>query len=424
MKWISFSGVNGMNDKLLLLAVCACVFSVGLNKAYSAEAKDKVISKPELKTVMGQPSYVFSNDVVTAALTLQGGQLGPVTFKLGDRQIEPYSVAPWWNEEVSEDVPNVARILRGDLFCLPFGLNLEPFNGEHHPVHGETANDKWTFEDFSKTSEATTLHVSMDVKVRPGRVDKWVVLPAGQSIVYQRDTISKMTGPMCFGHHAMLKIPDYQNAARFSASRWVHGQVATQPVELPENKGYSMLKTGAVFDSLTKVPTIFSDTPTADLTTYPRGKGFEDVVSLAADPAFDIAWNCVAFPKEGYVWFALRDPKVLASTMLWLSNGGRYYTPWNGRHINVLGIEDNTTFYHYGLTDAVGPNPHAQKGIKTFLDLKADKPLVVNYITGVAEIPGDFERVDSIKFSNNEMTLTAPNGKSIKVLVNLDFLNQ
>jgi len=378
------------------------------------------MSTPRIETVMGQPSYVISTDSVEAALTLQGGHLGPVTFKLGQREIQPLSVAPWWNEKLSDDVPSVARILRGDLFCMPFGLNLEPFENEQHQVHGETANNEWIFESISQTPDGVSLHVSMDVRVRPGRVDKQVTLPSEQTMVYQKHRISEMSGPMCFGHHAMLKIPDYEGAARYSTSRWIHGQVAVEPVELPENLGYSMLKTAATFNDLSKVPTITGDL--ADLTQYPRGRGFEDVVSLASDSTIKIAWNAVTFPKEEYVWFALHDPKVLASTMLWLSNGGRHYPPWNGRHINVLGIEDNTAFYHYGLVDAVGPNEHSGKGIKTFLNMNPDKPLEVNYIMGVSAIPADFDMVDRIEFGKEEMTLIAPNGKTAVVKVNLDFL--
>jgi len=405
------------------LVVFFLVFSISGCKTGHVKSKEMKMSEPNVKVVMGQSSYIISTDSVEAALTVQGGHLGPVTFKLGQREIKPFSVAPWWNEEVSSDIPNIARILRGDLFALPFGLNLELYNGEQHQVHGETANNKWDrVEDFSKTSKGASLHVSMDLKVRPGKVDKWIILKHGQPIVYQRHTISGMNGPMCFGHHAMLNIPDYEGAAKYSCSHWTCGQVAVQPVELPENKGYSMLKTAAVFESLSQVPTVFADTPTDDLTTYPRGRGFEDVVSLAADPNIEIAWNCVTFPKEGFVWFALRDPKVLASTMLWLSNGGRHYSPWDGRHTNVLGIEDSTAFYYYGLLDSVGSNQHNQKGIKTFHNFSSQTPLNVNYIGGVAEIPEDFDKVEDIKFAEDKMTLISSSGRQVSVDVDLGFL--
>lgn len=379
------------------------------------------MSKPVIETVMGQPSYLISTDKVKAALTVQAGHLGPVTFKLDKREIQPFSVAPWWNEEVSSDLPNAAGILRGDLFCMPFGLNLVPFNGERHQVHGETANDKWDFEEISENDGKTSLHVSMDVKVRTGKVDKWIILAADETNIYQKHKITGMSGPMCFGHHPMLKIPDYNDAARYSASRWIYGQVSVEPVELPENKGYSMLKTGAVFNDLTRVTTVTGEF--ADLTRYPRGRGFDDVVSIAADATEQIAWNAVTFPREGYMWFSVRDPKVLSSTMLWLSNGGRHYPPWNGRHINVLGVEDHTSFFHFGLNRAVKTNEFSKRGIRTFYDMDANKSLEVKHIMGLVKIPADFEIVDRIDFGSNRMTFLTPNNKSVTTKVNLNFLH-
>ena len=193
MKLNIYSHINVRNHSLLILFVCVSIFSVVSNKTNGAEMKDKILSKPVIKTVMGQPSYIISTGSVEAALTVEGGQLGPVTFKLGQREIQPFSVTPWWNEKVSSDVPPVARNLRGDLFCLPFGLNLEPFHGEQHPVHGETANNKWNFEEISSTADRTSLHVSMDSKIRPGRIDKWVTLRAGQPVIYQKHKIYRRT---------------------------------------------------------------------------------------------------------------------------------------------------------------------------------------------------------------------------------------
>jgi hypothetical protein len=55
---------------------------------------------------------------------------------------------------------------------------------------------------------------------------------------------------MNLGHHAMLKFPDQPGSGVVSTSRFVFGQVYTKPVELPENRGYSILKPGAEFNSI------------------------------------------------------------------------------------------------------------------------------------------------------------------------------
>ena len=81
----------------------------------------------------------------------------------------------------------------------------------------------------------------------------------------------------------------------------------------------------------------------------------------------DFAWTAVTFPAQRYVWFALKDPRVLRSTVLWHSNGGRHYPPWNGRHVNVLGMEDVTTYFHFGLAESARPNSISRRGFPTCL---------------------------------------------------------
>src|ERR1035441_4907086 len=89
-----------------------------------------------------------------------------------------------------------------------------------------------------------------------------------------------------------------------------------KPLNSPRNGGYSWLKRGAEFRSLERVPTLSGET--ADLTRYPARRGFEDLVMLVSNAEAAFAWTAVTFPKERYVWFALKDPRVLRETILWL----------------------------------------------------------------------------------------------------------
>ncbi|HRK30604.1 MAG TPA: hypothetical protein PLD59_05950, partial [Tepidisphaeraceae bacterium] len=329
-------------------------------------------------------------------------------------------LAPWWNEKLDKSTPPALRILRGDFFCLPFGGNSRPFGKERHPVHGETANNRWKLNSYGSTRRATTIACSMATKVRKGRVDKQIELRHGEHTIYQRHTISNMTGPMCLGHHAMLRFPDVAGSGVLSVSPFKLGQTWLQLVERPEDRGYSMLKPAAEFTSLECVPTVFGDN--TDLARYPARRGYEDLVLLAADDTLPFAWSAVVFPTERYVWFSVRDPKILASTVLWLSNGGRHYPPSNGRHVNVLGIEDVTSFFHPGLAESAADNPLTRRGIKTTLSLNPRKPLVVNHIMAVADLPQGFDRVADIVPGDGSVTLVSRNGTSMKVPLDLSWL--
>ena len=95
--------------------------------------------------IHGQPSWRLASSSVEAFVTEVGGHLGPITFDRKGRRLQPYSVAPWAEEQTDRSLPPIIKALRGDFFCLPFGGNATPFGRERHPVHGETANARWRF---------------------------------------------------------------------------------------------------------------------------------------------------------------------------------------------------------------------------------------------------------------------------------------
>lgn len=368
------------------------------------------------KLVHGQPSWHLAGKTVEAYVTELGGHLAPVTFKLGARKVQPFAIAPWATEKVDPKLPAILRALRGDFFCMPFGGNTDPYRGERHPVHGETANAKWTL----KAAAPGHLHLRLRTKVRAGTVDKHLFVRDGHPVIYQRHVISGMSGSMNFGHHATLRFPDEPGSGIISTSRFVCGQVFPDWFERPENRGYQSLKPGAEFESIRSVPMLTGET--ADLSRYPARRGFEDLIMLVGDPRLKLGWNAVTFPKQRHVWFALRDPQVLTGTLFWITNGGRHMPPWDGRHINTMGIEDVTSYFHIGLAQAAGENPYRRRGYATCAQLNPSRPLVVNYIMGVAGIPAGFDEVADIVPVPGGVELRAKSGKSARVKVAVDFL--
>lgn len=375
-----------------------------------------------LADVHGQPSWRLAVPEVEAFVTRQGGHLGPVTFQVEGRPVRPYALAPWAREATAADLPPVLKALRGDFFCLPFGGSDEPVEGEAHPPHGETANAAWRQVSSRRRGDASTLHLALDTTIRPGRVDKWVTLRDGHRALYVRHVVSGMRGPMSVGHHAMLAFPDRPGSGLVATSPFVYGQTSPVPVERPERGGDSHLAVGAPFSSLDAVPTVTGGT--ADLSRYPARHGFEDLVLLVAEPERALAWTAVTFPDEGHVWFTLKDPRVLRQTVLWLSNGGRRYAPWNGRHVNVLGLEEVTSYFHLGLAASARPNPLSRRGWPTHVDLDAAAPLDVRVIAAVAAVPEGFDHVASVvpEAGRESVTLTSRSGRSVSIPLDHGFL--
>lgn len=375
----------------------------------------------KLPVIHGQPSWPLRSSHVHAHLTRLGGHLGPVQFRLGRRTVAPLSIAPWAEEKLPRGMPALLQALRGDFFCAPFGGNGTPWRGERHPPHGETANAVWRLEKLEHRDDAVTLRARLDLKVRAGRVTKTIVLPEGTPVVAQSHEIAGARGPLSVGHHAMLRFPEEPNSGLIGTSRFVRGQVLPTPFEDPAQRGYSSLRPGAEFTSLAEVP--LANGGSTDLSVYPARRGFDDLVMLSADPDLPFAWNAVTFPAQRYVWFALRDPRVLRHTIFWISNGGRHYAPWNGRHTGVLGLEDTTSYFHYGQAESASPNPLRDIGLPTTLALDPRRPTTVRTLMGVAEVPARFGRVVRIERGPGCIVLHSAEGKRVAAAVDLGFLS-
>ena len=372
-----------------------------------------------MELIHGQPSWRFACDQVEAAVTETGGHLAPVRFFTSSGPVEPFAIAPWVGES-GLDIPPILEALRGDFFCAPFGGNARAYRGEIHPPHGETANAKWAFEALEKTPSGVTLRLALTAKARPGRVEKQVTLRNGHTAVYCRHRLLGMSGRMSLGHHPILKFPDRPGCGAISTSQVFYGQVYPGSFENPARGGYSFLKPGAVFKRIDRVPAL--DGTRVDLSLYPARRGFEDLVMLVHEDRPDFAWTAVTFPGERYVWFSLKDPRVLRSSVFWFSNGGRHYTPWNGRHVNVMGLEDVTAYFDFGLAESARPNPLSRAGFRTSLELKPKVPLTVNYIMAVAAIPAGFDRVRRITPQHDFVELTSASGKRVQVPLDPQFL--
>jgi len=363
------------------------------------------------KTLLGHLSYGIATDLVEAWITETGGHVAPVTFHLPNGDVRPFSVAPWGEER--HDIASILQVLRGDFFCVPFGGNDLPYGEEQHPIHGETANKDW--QVVSQTESA--IEMSLTTTIRPGTVHKKVWAVPGQDAIYQRHTIRGMTGPMCIGHHAMVK---FKSQGIVSVAPFGFGQVFPGEFESPVQGGYSSLKPGARFDRLDHVPS--NDGTFADLTKYPSREGFEDLAMVYAEKGSEFGWTTVTFPEEGYIWFSLKDPRVLAGTILWHSNGGRHYAPWSSRHRGVLGLEEVTSYMHYGLAGSVAENEASRAGYRTYFDLSADTPLTATTIIGVVPCQSDTGAVLNIEPVAQGIRIKTANGEQFDVQLDIQEL--
>ncbi|MDL5046531.1 hypothetical protein QQ054_10850 [Oscillatoria amoena NRMC-F 0135] len=371
------------------------------------------------RLIANRESWSLTSSTVELALTCEGGHMAPVVFDRRGRKLQPFSVAPWHGEKLAPSIPPLLRNLRGDFFCLPFGGNDRPWKGKKLLPHGETANRPWKLEKILHDSGDHILHVSQRQKDLGGRVDKILMLRDGHNAVYARHIIQGISGAMNFGHHATLKFPGTEGSGIISTSPFQYGEVYPNGFEKPENGGYCALKAGATFKSLTRVA--LANGGFTDLSRYPARKGFEDIVMMASDQSLPFAWTAVSFPREGCVWFSLKDPRKLRQTIFWISNGGRHYAPWNGRHTGVMGLEDVTTYYGAGIRESSGKNSFSRRGFPTSENLSAKTPFTISYIMACIPAPAGFGRVDKISATDNAVTLHSGR-KSVATPLDIGFL--
>lgn len=392
-------------------------------------AADSTNSKTRI--IAGQPSFEVKTPEVELAITEVGGHMAPVTFyRNSDRPIAPYHISPWQEESGPAMPAPVLVPLRGDFFCMPFGGNAESVNGESHPPHGEVASSKWRLVANERSEKSSSLVLELQTEIRKGKVTKEISLVDGQNVVYTKHTIEGFVGSAPLGHHATLAIPEQTDAVRLAASPYRFGQTYPGTFSDPKQREYQFLQPGVRWESMSKVPVAWKGGNDVDLSKEATREGFADLVQIfnklplegvndSAVPS--VAWMTATFPQQGYVWFSLKNPKLLNSTVFWMENRGRHGYPWNGRN-RCLGLEDVTAHFADGLKASVEPNALQRESIATAIQLSEAKPTVVPYIQGVAKVPEQFDIVETITFAPGRITLRSQSGQSVSVPVDHEFL--
>lgn len=372
-----------------------------------------------INTLFGQPSYTITGDRVSAAITVQGGHL-TAQFKTKNGEVNPFFVSPWWNEAKC-NFDEVLNVLRGDFFCFPFGGGEDPYKRKIYPLHGNTACDNWDFVRLVEEKGKKEIVLRMELGEMDGKVDKVIRIMEGEPVLYIDHIVEGFSGKMPLGYHPTLKLPDRERSGIIDISEPIAGFTPPEPFENPKNGGYSLLKTGIEITNRKKVPAITGGF--VDISRYPTPRGYEDIVMFLSDEKLEFAFSAVSVPGTGYLYFQLKDPKVLAQTLFWMSNGGRHYPPWNGRVHSVLGVEEVTSFFHYGIKRSVEKNFFIERGSRTTLSFDGKTPVHIRLIMGMTAIEKSFKGVAEIRRKNNStVTVMGKGGERIDVPCRVDFL--
>jgi len=256
----------------------------------------------------------------------------------------------------------------------------------------------------------------------PANVMRQYFLRDGEEVVYDRTSITGLSGAQTIGHHVVLRVPSAHSPLLISTSPQIFGM--TYPKQFDDLDGLSLqsLAIGAEFEDILHVPRVANGGEMANLSVYPTERESTDLIQLAVTAEDgQPAWTAVVNTEEGYLWFSLRDVAVLPCTLMWMENRARQFSPWNGRSC-VLGLEDVCSFFDLGSKIAGKENAFSSRGIKTIHEFKASVPLTVSYIQGVTRIPRGFSRICTVECCEGSAIFTDILGAKVYVALDSEFL--
>ncbi len=358
-------------------------------------------------------SLLLKNSSVEVGVLEDCGHLFPIRFFFGKDVIEPMHIAPWTNEQLEDSVPPILKNLRGDFFCAPFGAS--DFLEDETRAHGASANDLWNLKEKSESS----IKLELSKKIAGASLIKEISINMDETVVYQKHTFIGGNGKIPVGHHAMLKIP---SEAFISFSNFIFGGTPPEIVEPNPDQGRSILKYPQQFSDITAVQRF--DNKTINISTYPFENNHEDLYMVISKNDMSFGWSAVSCPAGGWLWYSLKNTNDLPNTVVWLSNGGRYYPPFSSRHKNVIGIEETCSFFHLGHKTSIEKNYLTEQGFKTYIELAENTIFEIPYLFGVVKIPKSFGKVKSITAIEGGIEITDNAQRKVHSKVNLNFIKE
>ena len=324
---------------------------------------------------------------VSVAIDLTVGHVSDFAIEREGEVIRPLHRAPWIDsgEPLPDDLPANVRRLSGDFFCAPFSRN----DVEEGPPHGWTANSEWDLVSQGPVADGVRASFRLRRKVMGATVEKVLTLRDRHPFLYQEHVLRGGSGAVPVAHHAMVRMADGGRIA-FSPKR--AALTPDVPLETDPARGRSLFAYPARTGDIRALP--LAEGGTADLTRYPPGERHEDFVTLVEAAQEGLGFTAVARTAERDLVLMLKNCSALPVTMLWYSNGGRNYAPWNGRHCGVLGVEDGVSAV--GHRQSLGDNPVMREGVPTALVLDPGGPVSVRHVIGWAafqDVPSAVETV-------------------------------
>lgn len=359
-------------------------------------------------------SLQFSAKGISVCVDLSVGHIADLIVQAGDRALRPLHRAPWLAESADsfpQDIsPGLAR-LSGDFLCAPFSAN----DVEPAPAHGWPGNSPWSLIESRAIDGGWRAVLQLQRKVFGATITKRLTLRDDHPFLYQEHEVTGGAGQLPVATHVMSRMAG-DGLLSFSPKRVAATMDATMEPD-PARGDYLLAYPGRTED-LTRFPDRHGGT--TDLTRYRAADRREDFVVLVEAEHEGPGWTALAREQEHDLVVVLKDPRVLPVTMLWLSNGGRFYPPWNGRHIGVIGIEDGRTAV--GHASSMAENFVSREGVATSFQLSENGTARLRHVIGVTPLEGAVRAASNVSVDAGVLILQLADRSMLRLPYDEGFL--
>jgi len=307
-----------------------------------------------------------------------GGMIGPSVFVLPDgRRVAPFQVAPWADEPGGEALPGILRRLRGEWPCVPFGSDGDRAARDGWPgstpegtvdafPHGFASNHQWTLNASSSS------HISLSIaypESHPIASLERTVTPdaTGTAIDFELVINVRSDCTLPIGLHPCFRLPTKPGAMRIEVGSNIVG--ATFPDAADAS---SIFAQNQMLPRWNEVP--LRNGGRMDVSSVPLAVDTEEILQLLEMPGEAALWNT----QEGYRVRLKWNREHFPSALLWFSNRGRQFAPWNGRHL-ALGLEPICSAFDLGQQISAAANPISRRGVATARLFSAGERFVTRY---------------------------------------------
>lgn len=301
----------------------------------------------------------ISADGVRVRIHPQGGMV-TAAFDVDGVTVEPLYEAPWLGRWRGDPL---LEHLRGDFVCVPFGM----------PGHGYAANHLWRV--VGRADDEAELWIDYPDEHAVERVTRRVRC-AGGAVEFEDVIEMRREAALPLGLHPMFRLPANEEGRPLIGAAFLElpeAEAVLTPPQPPEPT--SRLLPGQRFSDPKQAPAIDG---TADLTRLPWEGDSEDLALLA-----NVSQGCVALFVDGHRAVLEWDTQYLRHCLLWISNRGRGYEPWDGRNL-CLGVEPVTSAFDLGAEASAGRNPVSAEGFDTAVTLRPGEPHVIRHRLSVS----------------------------------------